>query len=190
MILHNDNLMCVQILVLALSPAGDALSLDARAGRKQRGEASSRYGWAIRLICILCVATYVLAAITKVKNSGFEFVDSVTLRNYVAYDNVRKIELGSIHSPLGAWLLPYAAVFSALAAFSFVLEFGAALALVDRRVGMVWATLIWGFHVGVLALMMIGFVYQLTGIAFAAFFPVERILGWAWVRRFELRRRR
>jgi hypothetical protein len=47
----------------------------------------------------------------------------------------------------------------------------------------VWAVLIWSFHVGVLFLMAIGFVYQLSFVAFAAFFHVEKILDWGWVKR-------
>jgi hypothetical protein len=183
MILHVDNMMCVQIIVLALAPAADAVSLDSLEGRTTKGEESGRYGWAIRLICLLCVCAYLLAAIAKVKNSGVDFFDQVNLRNYIAYDNVRKIELGSIHSPLGAWLLPYPSFFSVMALLSLVLEFGAPAALVHRRIGIGWVVLIWGFHVGVLALMAIGFVYQLSGIAFAAFFHVERILDWRWVKR-------
>jgi len=183
MILHVDNMLCVQIIVLALAPAADAVSLDARAGRVQTGDEGGRYGWALRLICILCVCAYLLAALAKLKNSGAEFVDDVTLRNYIAYDNVRKLELGSIHSPLGAWLLPYAGFFSAMAWLSLVLEALAPLALLHRRAGAAWAVMIWGFHFGVLLLMAIGFVYQLSFIAFAAFFRVEKILDVKWVQR-------
>jgi hypothetical protein len=183
MILHVDNMMCMQIIVLALAPAADALSVDACAERTTDVGESGRYGWAIRLICILCAAAYLLAAIAKVKNSGAGFVDSVNLRNYIAYDNVRKIELGSIHSPLGAWLLPYPGFFSIMAWMSLILEAVAPLALIHRRAGAVWAVLIWSFHVGVLFLMAIGFVYQLSFVAFAAFFHVEKILDWGWVKR-------
>jgi len=62
---------------------------------------------------------------------------------------------------------------------SLVLELGAPLALVGRRVGKAWAIGMWGFHVGVLAIMAITFAYPLSGIAFAPFFWVE-----ALVRRF------
>lgn len=183
MILHVDNMMCVQIIVLALTPAADVLSLDARAGRTDAESEGGRYGWGLRLICILCVSAYLLAAIAKIENSGSGFVDDVTLRNYIAYDNVRKIELGSIYSPLGAWLLPYPGFFTAMAWLSLGIEALAPLALLHRRAGAAWAILIWSFHFGVLLLMAIGFVYQLSFIAFAAFFHVEKILEWSLVRR-------
>ena len=176
-ILHTDNLLVLHVGVLALCPASDAVSLDAR----RRGDAApppsdGRYGWAIRLMCAVCIATYLLAGIAKVVNSGFAFVEGDTLRNYVAFDNVRKLELGSIHSPLGAALVTWGAPFGFLAALSLVLELGAPLALAHRRIAAWWVALVWGFHVGVLALMAIGFAYQLSGVAFAAFFRVERLL--------------
>ncbi len=187
MILHVDHMMTLQIIVLALAPAADAISLDSRAGRVKKGEESGRYGWAIRLIAIVCTAVYLLAAFAKYGNSGAEFVSEVNLRNYIAYDNVRKIELGSVYSPLGAWLLSYPLFFAAMAWLSLVIEWGAPAALLHRRAGVVWAVLIWGFHWGVLLMMAIGFVYQLTGVAFACFFRVEKILEWRWVQRLATR---
>lgn len=174
-ILHTDNLLCLHVVVLALAPAADALSLDARR-RPTPSVPHGRYGWAIRLMCAIAICAYFLAAVAKLENSGAGFVEEQTLRNYVAFDNVRKIELGSVHSPLGAALLPYPGLFAFLAWLSFALELGAPLALLHRRVGFVWVLLVWGFHWGVLALMAIGFVYQLSGIAFAPFFRVERVL--------------
>lgn len=182
-ILHTDNLLVLHVGVLALAPAADAISIDAR----REGAAVApdrRYGWPIRLMCALCVVVYLLAGIAKVENSGLAFVAGDTLRNYVAFDNVRKLELGSIHSPLGAALLGWSGAFGALAGLSFVLELGAPLAMANRRVGAVWVALVWGFHVGVLLLMAIGFAYQLTGVAFASFFRVEKVLEIRALRRF------
>lgn len=47
-----------------------------------------------------------------------------------------------------------------------------------RRHGATWTS-----HVGVLALMAIGFPYQLAGIAFASLFPVERAVEYVRARR-------
>jgi hypothetical protein len=182
-ILHTDNLLCLHVVVLALAPAADALSLDARRRAGPPPAPDGRYGWAIQLMCAIAICIYLLAGIAKLENSGAGFVETETLRNYVAFDNVRKIELGSAYSPLGAALLPYPSLFAFLAWSSFALELGAPLALLHRRVGTVWVLLVWGFHWGVLALMAIGFVYQLSGIAFAPFFRVERLLEIGALRR-------
>lgn len=170
-ILHTDNLFLMHVVVLALAPAADALSFDARA--EASPAENPRYGWAPRLMVAIAAATYLLAGIAKLRNVGLEFAMGETLRNYVAFDNVRKLELGSIHSPLGAALVPYAGLFSALAWGSLLLELGAPLALADRRVGRAWSIGMWGFHVGVLALMAIGFAYPLSFVAFAALWDVE-----------------
>lgn len=175
-ILHTDNLLMLQVIALALAPSAEALSLDAKRSATSPRSPDGRFGWPIRLMCALCVAAYVLAGIAKIKNGGTAFIEGDTLRNYVAFDNVRKLELGSIHSPLGAMLLPYSSVFAGLAAVTLVLELGAPVALLGRRFATVWVLAMWGFHVGVLAIMAIAFVYPLTGIAFAPFFRTERLL--------------
>ncbi|AKF10928.1 HTTM domain-containing protein [Sandaracinus amylolyticus] len=171
-ILHTDNLFLMHVIVLALAPASDALSIDAR-GRAPVDD-HPRYGWAPRLMVAVAAATYLLAGIAKLRNNGLDFAMGETLRNFVAFDNVRKIELGSTFSPLGAALVPYVGLFSMLAWGSLALELGAPLAL-HPRIGRAWAIGMWSFHVGVLALMAIGFVYPLSFIAFAPLFDVERI---------------
>ncbi len=180
-ILHVDNLLVLHVLVLAFSRSADTLSLDAR--RKDVPAPHWRYGWPIGLMATVCALAYLLAGVAKLRNSGLDFVDGDTLRNYVAFDNVRKLELGSTYSPLGAALLPYPGLFAGLAWLSFVLELSAPLAVFWRRFGKLWAVLVWGFHLGVLALMAIGFIYQLSFVAFAAFFDVERLRRVRFVRR-------
>lgn len=172
MILHTDNLFTAHVGVLAFAPAADALSIDARGRPVALGHA--RYGWAPRLMVAIAAATYCLAGVAKVRNGGLEFVGGETLRNLVAYDNLRKLELGSVYSPLGAALVSYPGFFGGLAWASLALELGAPLALAPR-VGRAWGIAMWSFHVGVLALMAIGFAYPLSFIAFAPLFEVERV---------------
>lgn len=173
-ILHTDNLWLLHVAILALAPAADVLSLDAR-------EATSlasphfKYGWAIRLMCWVCVCAYFLAGLAKLKNSGWGFIEGDSLRNYVAMDNVRKIELGSPHSPLAALFLPFPAAFQILAVASLVLELGAPLVMLSRKAAKLWSIAMWSFHVGVLALMAILFLYPITFIAFAPFYHTERL---------------
>ncbi|MCA9706834.1 MAG: HTTM domain-containing protein [Myxococcales bacterium] len=176
MVFHTDNLMVLHVIVLATAPAADALSLDAR----RRGESPDDtphawYGWAIRLMCAVTVATYFIAGWSKLHNSGWGWVTSDTLRSYVAYDNLRKVELGAGYSWLGAGLAQHGWVFPPLAALSLAVELGAPLALLHARLGRVWAVGAWSFHVGVLVLMAIMFHYPVSGVAYTSFFPVERL---------------
>ncbi|MBW1874965.1 MAG: HTTM domain-containing protein [Deltaproteobacteria bacterium] len=176
-ILHTDNLWLLHVVILALAPAADALSLDAR---KAPSPASPhfKYGWAIRLMCWVVVCAYFLAGLAKLKNSGWGFVEGSSLRNFVAMDNVRKIELGSPHSPLGPLFLPYPEAFQFLAVASLGLELGAPLVMLNRGAAKLWSIAMWSFHIGVLALMAILFLYPVTFIAFAPFFRTERLAGW------------
>ncbi len=179
MIFHTENLLVLHVIVLCVCPAADAWSLDAR-GRPttpDEGEdVDERYGWPVRLMCLLTVITYAIAGYTKLRVSGLQWATSDLLRNYVAYDALRKAELGSVHSPLGAWLASVPWVWQPIAFISLAIELGAPLALLGRRAAVVWVIAAWLFHVGVAALMAIVFVYPITGIAFAGFFPVERLM--------------
>jgi hypothetical protein len=175
-IFHTENLMVLGVLILSLAPAADAHSLDEKAGRtKPMIDDGYRYGWAIRLICLVTVLAYVVAGLTKLQNAGIDWLTGDVLRNYVAYDNLRKIELDDVHSPLGAWMVAYTWFFPPQALFSLAVELGAPLALLGGRAARFWMAAAWIFHVGVLAVMAIMFPYQLLGVAFLPFLPVERI---------------
>jgi len=172
-VFHTENILVLHVLVLGVSPAADAVSLDARG--KDIPDENARYGWPIRLMCIATVLTYFISGETKIRIAGLDWLTSDTLRNYVAYDNLRKAELGDAHSPLGAELIRHAWLFTPLAVFTLAIELGAPLALLGGRVARVWAALAWGFHAGVFAVMWIVFPYPLLGVAFAPFFAVERM---------------
>ena len=184
MVFHTENLIVLHTLVLALAPSADAWSLDARG--RDVPEDSARYGWPIQLICAVTATSYFIAGYTKLAHSGIDWMTSDTLRNYIAYDNIRKTELGAGHSSLGGWLVQFDWAFPPLAALSLGMELGAPVALLGRRVGMLWAFFAWSFHFGVLLLMFIFFHYPLLGFAFASFFPVEK-LGDAALRRIRRR---
>lgn len=173
MVFHTDNLVALHLLTLALSPAALAWSYDAR-GRPPPA-AAGRFGWPVRSLCCITIASYVLAGIAKLRNAGWSWAEGEILREHVAYDALRKIELGSFHSPVGAWLVEYEWPFQLLGALTFVLELGAPLALLHRRLRTLWVLGVWGFHLGVIALMAITFAYPVTGAAFASFFAVERL---------------
>ena len=174
MVFHTENLMVLHVLVLGCSRAADAWAFDARG--RDAPAAHWRYGWPIELLCRVTVATYFIAGITKLRNAGLGWVTSDTLRNFVAYDNLRKAELGDLYSPLGVFMVRFEGLFPPLAAVSLIVELGSPLALVHRRIAVVWCALAWSFHLGVLAVMWIVFHYPLLGLAYASFFPMERLL--------------
>ena len=177
MVFHTENLLVLHVWVLGFSRTADTLSLDARG--REPPEDSGRYGWPIRLMCAVTVITYFLAGYAKVHAAGFGWAFDDTLRGLVAYDNVRKTELGAMHSALGGFLVGYDWLFPPLAMTSLWVELLAPLALVGRRAGVFWAVLAWSFHLGVLLMMFILFHYQLFAFAYASFFRVEKLTEYA-----------
>ncbi|WP_293274425.1 HTTM domain-containing protein [Nannocystis sp.] len=180
MIFHTENLMVAHVIILGLARSADAWSLDAR--RAPAVDRPHAHGWPVRLLALVTVATYLLAGIAKLRLSGLEWVSSDLLRNYIAYDNLRKLELGDTHSPLGAALVGKAWLFPPLAGLSLVLELLAPVALLGPRLARVWALGAFAFHLGVLAVMAIFFPYPLLGLAFAPLFAVEGLPLWRWLR--------
>jgi hypothetical protein len=173
MLFHTENLLALHLLMLSAAPAADAFSFDAR-GRREQPDAGE-YGWPLRAMTWVTVVCYVLAGLAKLKLAGSVWLGGDLLRAQVAWDNLRKLELGSNYSALGAWLVRHPAPFVGLAWLTCLLELGAPLALLGRRFAAVWVVAAWSFHVGVLVLMAIPFFYQLTFVAYAAFFPVEHV---------------
>jgi hypothetical protein len=170
MIFHTDNLLVLHVSLLALAPAADAYAYPRRAA----GGDSLHNGWVVRALCLVTCAAYVVAGVAKLELSGIRWAGGSALREQIAYDALRKIELGSVHSPLGPWLLPHRWLFAPLSVFSLAAELLAPLALLGGRWAASWCLGAWLFHLGVLATMAIVFPYPLSGVAFLAFFPLER----------------
>jgi hypothetical protein len=176
MIFHTDNLLVLHVALLCFAPA-ERLWPRAGGGPEPQARApSSAGGWVPRAMSLVTVSSYVVAGVAKVRHSGWSWAAGGALREQIAYDAIRKIELGSTHSPFGPWLLPHEWVFAPLSVFSLATELLAPLALLGTRWAAVWSCCAWSFHVGVLALMAIAFPYPLSGCAFLPFFPVERAL--------------
>jgi Vitamin K-dependent gamma-carboxylase len=180
MVFHTDNLLVVHLCLLGLGDSARALAIDAR-GRPEPAP-DGRFGWPVRLISAVTVLAYVLAGIAKLKVSGFSWMDGDTLRNYIAFDAVRKEQVGSVHSPFGAWLVQFAWPFPIVSTLTMALELLGPLALFHPRAGRLWVLGVYGFHVGVLATMAIAFPYPLSGIAFLSFFEAERLWQWRGLR--------
>ncbi len=183
-IFHTENALVLFVLVLGITRAADAISLDARRGAPAAPH--PRYGWPLRLLCLVVVATYFLAGIAKIRWGGPGWLGGTVLRDTIAADSLRKILLGSSHSPIAEALLGQAWLFRSLAVLTLIVELGAPLALLHRRAAAVWVLAVIAFHLGVFALMAILFPFPLSGIPFAAFFRAERVTDWigARVKRF------
>jgi uncharacterized membrane protein YphA (DoxX/SURF4 family) len=103
---HREALYLFFVLALALSPAGDRLSLDALVRRRRArktGRLNSDTGlsdlamWPLRLVHVLLSMTYFSTGISKLLVGGFQWMNGYTLQ-YAIFKNA------IVRQPLGMWL--------------------------------------------------------------------------------------
>lgn len=184
MIFHNDNVLVWHVLILGLTRAADAFSLDSR--RLKQTDAASgspvhwRYGWVISLMCAVTVSTYFLAGVAKlVGPDGLNWMTGEVMRSQLAVDNLRKELLtGSAPEAFG-WLYNNLAVFVMMGIGTLIMEVGSPFAIVNKWLGRFWSVFAFIGHWGIYFVMGITFRYQLYGVIFAPFFPVEKPVEWA-----------
>ena len=157
MVFHTENLLVLHVIALAVTPRDKA--------------------WPVKLLAALTVLTYLLAGIAKLRIAGLAWADGELLRNQIAVDNLRKALLGDGVAPLAQLFLDQMPLLTVFAVLTLVIEIGAPLALLDRRVGYVWAVTAWAFHLGVVLLMNIWFPYPLFGFAYLPLLPAEKIIA-------------
>lgn len=170
---HGEHLVVLHVLVLAVSPAADAWSYDARRRTSGTDEAS-RYGWPLRVMAATTVLTYVLAGWAKLRFGADEWLGGDAVRLQVAFDAARKARLGVDVPWLAAWLVPHAWAFVPLSWLTLAVELGAPIALVGPRAARRWALAAWTMHAGIAAVMGIAFAYPLVGVAFLPLLRPER----------------
>lgn len=173
-LLWLENLLVLQLLIIALAPCGDAWGLGPRR-REASGEPSLRYGWPIRLAMLVTVATYVLAGVAKLRVGGLAWLWGDTLRNHIAFSAARLELFGEVSSPVGRAVVPYGGWLRPLAILTVLIELAAPVALLGGRVRTWWIALAWSMHVAIAALMFVVFPYPLFGVAFVCFYRLERL---------------
>src|SRR5439155_1486425 len=97
---------------------------------------------------------------------GLSWMTGQALRSQMAVDALRKELLGVPPNPVSYMLYDWLGLFSLLAVGSFALEFFAPLALLNKRLGRLWAVSTFFMHWGILFVMHITFRYHLSGVLF------------------------
>lgn len=172
--LHFEHLFTLHLLVLGLTPAAAVWSCAPRQLRRKRVDASVQFGWPIRIMAIITVLTYVIAGISKLRQSGLAWVDGSTLGNHIAYSAIRIEQLGGFEPPLAALVIGRPWLIAPMAVAALALELFAPMALVGGRVRNIWVIAAMVFHASTAMTMMVFFPYQGLGFALLPFFRVER----------------
>jgi hypothetical protein len=212
-IFHTENVLCLHLLVLGFTPAAGALSVDALlAPRLPRvlalpcatprpGPTDPESGWPVRLVQLCVALAYLMAGIAKVRAGGLAWMHGDNLRDQIALNGLYYELLAGGAKEVTFQVYGWETVFTVLAVGTLVLELGAPLALLNPWLGYLFVLSMIGVHWGIRWMMGIDFLYQLYGVAYAAFVPWEKLLmalrrlprtlhGWLARVRFPARRER
>jgi predicted DCC family thiol-disulfide oxidoreductase YuxK len=181
MIYHNSNALVLHVFIIGFVPAAKAISIDALQNKsynwRKKIAPNWMYGWPVRLICTATVGTYILSGLAKIWGDlGWSWMTGSAMRSQIAVDAMRKeLLVESSPSVLFEWLYGHTELFMILGIGTMILEAGAFMALLNRRIAIVWALLTCSMHWGIYFLMGIKFPYHTTGIIFLSFFAIEHI---------------
>ncbi|NLT25972.1 MAG: hypothetical protein GXX90_04890 [Microbacteriaceae bacterium] len=174
MIFHNDNQSVLHQAVLGVSPAADALSVDALVARRPLGPPAfaRRYGIVATACNVATLAVYFISGVAKVRSpKGWAWAGGDTLREQIAADAVRKEVFGATAPEMAGRLYRSERGFGLLGVGTLIVELGAPLALAHRRLGQAFALAAWGLHMGIRVVMGIKFTYNLTGVSYLPLLP-------------------
>ena len=157
--------------VLALSPSGDALSVDTLIRRAAKGTVTApgdQYHWPMQLVRVVFVAVFLAAGLSKLRQAGLEWVLSDTLRNYFLENQyVFRSEgaRGWSHG-LADWLIARPGLCRVLAATALGVELSAPAALFSRYARGWLIPLLFLFQVGNALLLYQDFLFAYLGLYF------------------------
>jgi len=134
---HPEALWCIFLMLLAFSPSGRCLSVDAMIRKwRKRPETDGAWGvkstmttalWALLLTQVVMAITYLNAGLCKLHVSGLSWMNGYTLQGHMFTDAVRW------ERPLGLWMAQQHNLCIALSVFAIVFEVFFFVALISRR---------------------------------------------------------
>lgn len=169
MIFHNDNTLTMHQMALGLGRSADALSVDALVTHRTLTPAltSRHYGGIATTMNIATCAVYFISGVAKVRSpKGWSWASGDTLREQIAADAIRKEQFGTPAPRLAGEMYRSTGSFGVLGLGALVIELGAPLSLIDRRLGYLFSLAAWAMHLGIRVIMGIKFKYNTTGVAY------------------------
>jgi hypothetical protein len=158
------------LFLLAFTPCGAVLSLDAWLARRSKGAECPRArdllpgaAWLARLVHVLLALAYASAAATKVLRGPWEWFSGWTMQYYVSYQTLRH------GSTAGRWLMESHGWNVVIAWLVIAFEVGFVLSLWFRRAAWIWAIAATLVHAG--AVVFMGVVFPTFPVLCAALIP-------------------
>lgn len=177
---HTEHVLIFSFLIMACSRCGDAWSIDELIRKKRSPaiqeppEMSGEYTWPVRLIWVVIALIYFAAGISKVRHSGFEWIFSESMSNYLT-SHAYHI---SVTDPLTSWgpaIARTVMIPRMLAAFGVIVELAMPLALFSRRARWVLVPCVAAMQFGIAVLLGPNF-YQIT-ICQLLWVPWDRVVA-------------
>jgi hypothetical protein len=158
---NHDEMPAVYILiVLALSPCGDAFSFDSWRGKTRPRRSGFVYGYPILLMRVLLAWSYFSSAVIKIRVAGLSYLSPDNLSSLAIVHSLDNLH--DTHFRLAFWLphvREYLPVFVALVV---LWELSFPLAIFFRRARLIILAMGIVFHLGTLFFMNIFFPYHLA----------------------------
>jgi Vitamin K-dependent gamma-carboxylase len=117
---HTEALFAIFLMLLALAPSGERLSVDAALRRRRTGvsgaETSELAIWPLKLMLVLLSLTYLSAGMAKMLHSGLRWMNGYTLQGHTLADALSR------GYPIGVWLAQQHTIAVLLSIFTIVFE--------------------------------------------------------------------
>ncbi len=133
---HTETIFCIFLMLLAFSPSGGRLSVDALMWRRQHrdGSGNTRAAdrretaiWPLKLAHVLLALTYFSTGLTKMVYGGLAWMNGYTLQSYLFDDAIHRA------IPLGIWLAQQHTLCIFLSIFTVLFELFFFVSLIVRQ---------------------------------------------------------
>jgi predicted DCC family thiol-disulfide oxidoreductase YuxK len=173
---HPNALMMISLLVLSFSPAGELLSIEDLRRRLRKNLAEKRFErvsitsensyyarWPLLVIQWLFALIYLSAAISKLFQSGLDWMNGYTLQFYMIEDGLRW------GSSLGLWVGQHHYLAIVLSWVTIIFEATFFLTLIFPALAIIYVPVGTGFHTGIYLIQRAPFFQFIA--AYTVFLP-------------------
>lgn len=167
---HTEAVFCIFLMMLAFSPSGESLSVDAYLRRKRERPARYPSGtadtaiWPLKLAHVLLALTYFSAGMSKLIASGPRWMNGYTLQNHALQDSINR------GFPVGIWVAQHHGLAIALSVLTIFYEVFFFLSLLFPRTAPFFFLGGIGFHIGLYATGGYDFFQHMVLLALLAVF--------------------
>ncbi len=167
-LLWFENLLVIHLIVLTVAAVTGPI------------DAIRPPPWAMQCCAVATVVLYVLAGLAKLRYGGLGWISGDVLANHIGYSSARLSVFGEQPPLLASFAVNHPGALTIASFATVTSELGAPLALLGRRLAIVWSSVMWATHVGIALTMAVVFPYPLVGLAFV---PVVAVAGCMSLRR-------